>query len=58
MKNRVKAKDSPAFIINHLVLPVLNEAVQLVFEEKKTAMEDVDKAVTCMDFPAGPFRLA
>jgi len=52
-------KDSPGFIVNRLVLPMLNEAAQLVFEEKKTTMEDVDKAVTLgMNFPAGPFRLA
>jgi 3-hydroxyacyl-CoA dehydrogenase len=45
-KETVTVKDSPGFIVNRLVLPMLNEAVQLVFEEKKTTMEDVDKAVT------------
>ena len=58
-KETVSVKDSPGFIVNRLVLPMLNEAVQLVFEEKKTTMEDVDKAVTLgMNFPVGPFRLA
>jgi len=58
-KETVTVKDSPGFIVNRLVLPMLNEAVQLVFEEKKTTMEDVDKAVTLgMNFPVGPFRLA
>jgi len=58
-KETVTVKDSPGFIVNRLVLPMLNEAVRLVFEEKKTTMEDVDKAVTLgMNFPAGPFRLA
>jgi 3-hydroxybutyryl-CoA dehydrogenase len=58
-KETVTVKDSPGFIVNRLVLPMLNEAAQLVFEEKKTTMEDVDKAVTLgMNFPAGPFRLA
>lgn len=58
-KNTVTVKDSPGFIVNRLVLPMLNEAAHLVFEEKKTTMEDVDKAVTLgMNFPAGPFRLA
>jgi 3-hydroxybutyryl-CoA dehydrogenase len=58
-KETVTVKDSAGFIVNRLVLPMLNEAMQLVFEEKKTTMEDVDKAVTLgMNFPAGPFRLA
>ena len=58
-KETVSVKDSPGFIVNRLVLPMLNEAVHLVFEEKKTTMEDVDKAVTLgMNFPVGPFRLA
>jgi len=58
-KETVTVKDSAGFIVNRLVLPMLNEAVQLVFEEKKTTMEDVDKAVTLgMNFPVGPFRLA
>jgi len=58
-KETVTVKDSPGFIVNRLVLPMLNEAVQLVFEEKKTTIEDVDKAVTLgMNFPVGPFRLA
>lgn len=58
-KETVAVKDSPGFIVNRLVLPMLNEAVQLVFEEKKTTMENVDKAVTLgMNFPVGPFRLA
>lgn len=58
-KETVTVKDSPGFIVNRLVLPMLNEAMQLVFEEKKTTIEDVDKAVTLgMNFPAGPFRLA
>jgi 3-hydroxybutyryl-CoA dehydrogenase len=58
-KETVTVRDSPGFIVNRLVLPMLNEAMQLVFEEKKTTIEDVDKAVTLgMNFPAGPFRLA
>lgn len=58
-KETVTVKDSPGFIVNRLVLPMLNEAVRLVFEEKKTTMEDVDKAVTLgMNFPVGPFQLA
>jgi len=58
-KETVTVKDSPGFIVNRLVLPMLNEAVRLVFDEGKASMEDVDKAVTLgMNFPVGPFRLA
>lgn len=58
-KETVTVRDSPGFIVNRLVVPMLNDAARLVFEEKKTTMEDVDKAVTLgMNFPMGPFRLA
>jgi 3-hydroxybutyryl-CoA dehydrogenase len=57
-KETVTVKDSPGFIVNRIVLPMLNEAVYMVYEGK-TSMEDVDKAVTLgMNFPVGPFRLA
>jgi 3-hydroxybutyryl-CoA dehydrogenase len=57
-KETVTVKDSPGFIVNRIVLPMLNEAAYLVYEGK-TSMEDVDKAVTLgMNFPVGPFRLA
>jgi len=57
-KETVTVKDSPGFIVNRLVLPMLNEATYLLYEGKATA-EDIDKAVTLgMNFPAGPFRLA
>lgn len=57
-KETVTVKDSPGFIVNRLVLPMLNEAAYLVYEGK-TSIENVDKAATLgMNFPAGPFRLA
>lgn len=57
-KETVTAKDSPGFIVNRIVLPMLNEAAYLLHEGKAT-MEDIDKAVTLgMNFPMGPFRLA
>jgi len=57
-KETATVKDSPGFIVNRLVLPMLNEACYLLQEGKATA-EDIDKAVTLgMNFPAGPFRLA
>jgi 3-hydroxybutyryl-CoA dehydrogenase len=57
-KETVTVKDSPGFIVNRIVLPMLNEAAYLVYEGK-ASIEDVDKAATLgMNFPVGPFRLA
>jgi len=57
-KEKVVVKDSPGFIVNRIVLPMLNEACYLVYEGK-TTIEDVDKAAMLgMNFPMGPFRLA
>jgi len=57
-KEIVVVKDSAGFIVNRIVLPMLNEAAYLVYEGK-TTVENVDKAITLgMNFPAGPFRLA
>jgi len=57
-KETVTVKDSPGFIVNRLVLPMLNEAAYLLYEGKAT-VEDIDKAATLgMNFPLGPFRLA
>ena len=57
-KETVTVKDSPGFIVNRLVLPMLNEAAYLLYEGKAT-VEDIDKAATLgMNFPVGPFRLA
>lgn len=57
-KETVIVKDSPGFIVNRMVLPMLNEAAYLLYEGKAT-MEDIDKAaMSGMNFPMGPFRLA
>jgi 3-hydroxybutyryl-CoA dehydrogenase len=57
-KETVTVKDSPGFIVNRIVLPMLNEAAYLVYEGK-ASIEDIDKAATLgMNFPVGPFRLA
>lgn len=57
-KETVIVKDSPGFIVNRIVLPMLNEATYLLYEGKATA-EDIDKAATLgMNFPMGPFRIA
>lgn len=57
-KETVTVKDSPGFIVNRIVMPMLNEASYLL-QEGKATIEDIDKAATLgMNFPMGPFRLA
>lgn len=57
-KSPVVVTDSPGFVVNRLLIPLINEAAFLVSEGIATA-EDVD---TCMtggcNFPLGPLALA
>jgi len=53
----VVKKDSPGFIVNRVLVPVLNEAVYLVWEEV-AGRDEVDKAVRLgLNWPMGPLRL-
>ena len=50
-------KDSPAFIVNRILFPALNEAASLV-EEGVADPEDIDKAVKLgLNWPMGPIEL-
>ncbi|MFV2014985.1 MAG: 3-hydroxyacyl-CoA dehydrogenase family protein [Candidatus Heimdallarchaeota archaeon] len=57
-KTPVQVVDSPGFIVNRIVIPLLNEAVKLLDDGIATA-EDIDKAcVMGLNFPVGPLTLA
>ncbi len=53
----VVKKDSPGFIVNRVLVPVLNEAVYLVWEDV-AGPDEIDKAVRLgLNWPMGPLRL-
>ena len=57
-KETVTVKDSPGFIVNRVLGPMLNEVTYLLYDGKATA-EDIDKAMMLgMNLPMGPLRLA
>lgn len=56
-KQAVSANDYPGFIVNRLLIPMVNEAIFLVMEG--VAPEDVDKAMKLgCNHPMGPIELA
>ncbi|MBD3159287.1 MAG: hypothetical protein GF309_10905 [Candidatus Lokiarchaeota archaeon] len=56
-KQPVTAKDSPGFIVNRILMPVLREAI-LLEENGVATKEEIDNAMTTIGkFPAGPFAL-
>lgn len=56
-KQRIMAQDTSGFIVNRLLVPMLNEAAYLVMEGNKP--EDVDKGLMLgANHPIGPLRLA
>lgn len=57
-KQTVRAGDSPGFITNRLLLPMLNEAA-FALHENLGGVEDIDRAMTLgMRHPMGPLALA
>ncbi len=57
-KEPVTVKDSPGFIVNRVLGPMLNEVVYILYEGK-AAREDIDKAMVLgTNMPMGPLRLA
>lgn len=54
----VRVKDSPGFIVNRLLMPLLNEAAKVV-EEGIASPQDIDKAIRLsLGHPLGPLGLA
>jgi 3-hydroxybutyryl-CoA dehydrogenase len=56
-KTPVRAQDFPAFTVNRILVPMMNEAMFLVMEGNKP--EDIDLAMKLgTNFPMGPLELA
>ncbi|MDO8494141.1 MAG: 3-hydroxyacyl-CoA dehydrogenase NAD-binding domain-containing protein [Deltaproteobacteria bacterium] len=57
-KTPVAVKDSPGFVVNRILMPMINEAVYAL-EAGLATKEDIDKAmkISC-NFPMGPLTLA
>ncbi len=54
----IRVKESPAFVVNRVLLPVLNEAC-FALEEGLASSRDIDTAMkTGAGLPMGPFELA
>lgn len=57
-KTAVEVKESPGFVVNRLLVPMMNEAFNLL-QEGVASAEDIDKAMKLgTNMPMGPFELA
>ncbi len=57
-KEPVKVAEAPGFVVNRLLIPMINEAV-LVLSEGLASAEDIDKAMTLgANHPMGPLALS
>lgn len=57
-KTVVTSSDRPGFIVNRVLIPMLNEAC-FALSEGVASVEDIDRAITLgLNHPMGPFRLA
>ncbi len=57
-KKMISAKDKPGFIVNRMLLPMLNEAVQIL-DEDIGSVEDTDEGMRLgCNHPMGPLELA
>src|SRR5207245_1909534 len=57
-KEAVEVKESPGFVVNRLLVPMMNEAFNLL-QEGVASPEDIDKAMKLgTNMPMGPLELA
>lgn len=57
-KEAVQTKDAPGFLVNRLLIPYLNQAIQ-AYDDGLTSREELDTAVELgLGYPMGPLRLA
>ncbi len=57
-KEPVEVRDSPGFVVNRILVPMMNEAVFLLYEGVASA-EDIDRAMRLgANHPMGPLHLA
>jgi 3-hydroxybutyryl-CoA dehydrogenase len=57
-KEPVLSRDIPGFVVNRVLMPLLNEAIFVLYESIATA-EDIDKAIHLgLNHPMGPLALA
>ena len=57
-KDPVEVKDGPGFIVNKILVPMINEAI-IVLEEGIASAEDIDKAMKLgANHPMGPLALS
>jgi len=57
-KKYVESKDFPGFLLNRMLLPMINEAIYLLYEGAGT-VESIDKVVKLgLNLPNGPLKLA
>jgi 3-hydroxybutyryl-CoA dehydrogenase len=57
-KDAVEVREAPGFVVNRLLVPMMNEAFNLL-QEGVASPEDIDKAMKLgTNMPMGPFELA
>jgi len=57
-KDAVTSRDAPGFIVNRILMPLINEAV-FALSEGVASAADVDKAIVLgLNHPMGPLALA